>query len=56
MTMGSKMAIGTAQCKKMGHSSFKKGSAGEACRKKVTEAIARKNKIVPGPARKRRKK
>jgi hypothetical protein len=56
MTMGSKMAIATASCKKQGEKSFKKGTAGEACRKRVSEGIAKKNTIVPGPAKKRRKK
>lgn len=52
LTTGSKHAIATAQCKKMGHSSFKKGGKGAACRKKIAEGIAKRSKIVPGPARK----
>jgi len=55
ITKGSKFAIATASCKRSGHSNFKKGSAGYKCRKKRAEAIAKGKKVVPGPARKRRK-
>lgn len=33
--------IATAQCKRMGHSSFKKGSKGAACRSRVAEGVGR---------------
>lgn len=51
MTMGSKMAISTAQCKKKGLKSFKKGSAGAKCRERIAKGIGRKHKIVPGKAK-----
>jgi hypothetical protein len=58
MTMGSKMAVATAQCKKMGHKGFKAGSAGEACRERMAAGIEKTHKIVKGkaktPKRKRR--
>lgn len=56
MTMGSKMAIATAQAKKSGAKSFKKGSAGYKKREQIAEAIAEKNTIVAGPAKKRKKR
>uniref|UniRef100_A0A6M3XM24 Uncharacterized protein n=1 Tax=viral metagenome TaxID=1070528 RepID=A0A6M3XM24_9ZZZZ len=51
MTKGSKMAISTAQCKKKGLKSFKKGSAGAKCRERIAKGIGRKHKIVPGKAK-----
>ena len=56
LTMGSKMAIATTQSEKEGYKSFKKGSAGAAKRKQIAEAIARKETVVPGPAKKSKKK
>lgn len=38
---GNKFAIATAACQKKGHKSFKKGTAGDKCRKKVAEGVAR---------------
>lgn len=54
MTMGSKMAIATASCKKQGHSTFKKGSTGAACREKMAEGITRSHTIVKGPAKRKK--
>lgn len=54
MTMGSKMAIATATCKKKGHKKFKSGSEGEACRERVAQGIERTHKIKPGKARRKR--
>jgi hypothetical protein len=56
ISMGSKFAIATAQAEKEGYGSFKKGSSGAAKRKLIAEAIARKNTVVPGPAKKSKKK
>jgi len=53
MTKGSKMAIATAACKKKGHKKFKKGGKGYQCREKVARAIERRQKVVPGKARKK---
>ncbi len=54
LTMGSKMAIATASCKKKGHKGFKKGSDGERCREKVAGGIERTHKIKPGKARRKK--
>ena len=54
ITKGSKFAIATASCKRSGYTNFEKGSAGDKCRKKRAEGIAREKKVVPGPAKKRR--
>jgi hypothetical protein len=56
MTMGSKMAIATKQAKKKGYKSFKEGSPGDKERDRIAEGIAKKVKVVKGPAKKRRKK
>lgn len=37
--MERKMAIATAQCERMGHHSFKAGSAGATCREKIATGI-----------------
>lgn len=36
--------IATASCKKSGHKSFKPGSAGQKCRSKRAEGVARKQR------------
>ena len=56
ITMGSKMAIATAVCKKKGHKKFDEGSEGDACREKVARAIHRKHKVVKGPARRKKRR
>lgn len=54
ITMGSKMAVATAACKRKGFKSFKKGTAGAACREQVARGIEAKSKVVKGPAKRKR--
>jgi hypothetical protein len=49
---GPTWAVATSACQKKGMKSFKKGSAGDSCRKHIAEAIAAHGLVKP----RRRKK
>lgn len=49
------MAIATAQCKKKGHKSFKKGSAGEKCRERIAQGIEKSHRVVAGKAKRKKR-
>lgn len=36
--------IAISQCQKMGHSSFKEGTKGKACSRRIAEGVAKKRK------------
>lgn len=55
ISMGSKMAIATAQCKKKGLKNFKKGGAGNACRERVARGIEKKYRVVHRKSARRKK-